>query len=65
MRALLREERRATGAKIAALVKAAIGQPDSHQVRRAIRALENDIQQLDRMLAALALRFPEAVGETA
>lgn len=70
MRRLLSEERRATGAKIAALVRrltaaSSTGQPDAHQIKRTIRQLENDIQQLDRMLAALTRRFPEPVSEPA
>ncbi len=66
MRALLGEERRTSGDRIAALARrlTVAGQPDAHQIKRTIRHLENDIQQLDRMLAALARRFPEPVSET-
>ena len=63
LRTMRPEERRTTGARIAALVRrqtagTTAGQPDPNQLRRTIRQLENDIRQLDRMLEALARRFP-------
>jgi hypothetical protein len=70
MRRLLGEERRANGAKIAALGKRltasiSAGQPDAHHIKRAIRQLENDIQHMDRMLDALTRRFPDSMSDTA